>query len=49
MGEGPTAESLISSIFADPIIKFIHAHNVHGGCFHVRHHPADEADPATAG
>jgi Protein of unknown function (DUF1203) len=33
IGEGATAESLISSIFADPTINFIHTRNVHAGCF----------------
>jgi hypothetical protein len=33
LGGGATAESLISSIFADPTINFIHTRNVHAGCF----------------
>jgi len=49
MGEGPTAESLISSIFADPSITFIHTRNVHAGCFMFSITRASEADPATAG
>jgi len=49
MGEGPTAESLISSIFADPTIKFIHTRNVHAGCFMFGITRAGEADPASAG
>ena len=48
-GEGPTAESLISSIFADPTIKFIHTRNVHAGCFMFAITRTDEADPAMAG
>ena len=49
MGEGPTAESLIGSIFTDPTIKFIHTRNVHAGCFMFAITRVGEADPATAG
>ncbi len=48
MGEGPAAESLIGSIFADPTIKFIHTRNVHAGCFMFVITRPDE-DRATAG
>ena len=48
MGEGPTAEKVISSIFADPTIKFIHTRNVHAGCFMFAITRTDEADPAMA-
>jgi Protein of unknown function (DUF1203) len=43
MGDGPTAEKLIISIFADPTIKFIHTRNVHAGCFMFAITRADEA------
>jgi hypothetical protein len=33
MGDGGTAETLISAIFADPTINFIHTRNVYAGCF----------------
>jgi hypothetical protein len=33
MGDGDTAETVISAIFADPTINFIHTRNVHAGCF----------------
>ena len=48
LGEGPTAEALIASIFADPAIKFIHTRNVYAGCFMFSITRAGAADPATA-
>lgn len=48
MGEGPTAEKLISSIFADPTIEFIHTRNVYAGCFMFSITRADAPAPATA-
>jgi hypothetical protein len=33
MGDGATAEALIASTLADPGIEFIHARNVHAGCY----------------
>lgn len=48
IGEGATAETLISTIFADPAINFIHTRNVRAGCFMFSITRADVADPPAA-
>jgi hypothetical protein len=48
IGGGDTAESLISTIFADPAINFIHTRNVHAGCFMFSVTRADVAPASLA-
>ena len=33
LGDGPTAETLIAGLLADPAIEFIHTRNLYAGCY----------------